>query len=265
MEFGDSGRRFGGDLFEPVRTRRAFEDVVGQVVDRIRSGELREGDMLPGEREMAAGMQVSRPTVRLALRELADAGVIEVRQGRSGGARVRSIWIPESLLEVDSPEWRADEIFGVLEARRAIEPRIAQLAALRATQEHFDEMRRSIELETAASETGDWRKVVQADLLFHRQMWRAAGNPHLEKMMAALSKDLIGALEMAMRTVEDRAWAVEIHERTLAVLMRGDTNETGEVMDEHMSYLEIICEDALGRKRIREVPSFLKSNYPAEK
>jgi GntR family transcriptional repressor for pyruvate dehydrogenase complex len=260
-EVEGNGGRQRGNLFEPVKTRRAFEDVVGQVVDRIRTGELREGDLLPGERELASSMQVSRPTVRLALKELAEAGVIEVRPGRGGGARVSSIWIPARLLEVGAPEWRAEEIFAILEARRTVEPRIAQLAALRAGQEHFDAMRHSIELEAAAAEEGDWRKVVQADLLFHRQMWRAAGNPHLERMMTNLSKDLISALEMAMRTTEDRAWAVEIHERTLAALMRGDMSEIETVMDEHMSYLEIICEDALGRKRVREVPAFLRSEH----
>ncbi|TCJ20101.1 FadR family transcriptional regulator [Rubrobacter taiwanensis] len=253
----EAGRR-GGDLFEPVRTRRAFEAVVGQVVDRIRAGELREGDLLPGERELASSMQVSRPTVRLALKELAEAGVIEVRPGRGGGARVASVWIPERLLEAGAPEWRAEEIFAVLEARRAVEPRVAQLAALRAGREHFEAMRRAIDLEAAAAEEGDWRKIVQADLLFHRRMWRAAGNPHLERMMRDLGRELIPALEMAMRTTEDRAWAVEIHERTLAALMRGEMPGIEAVMDEHMSYLEIICEDALGRRRVREIPDFLK-------
>lgn len=261
VDGGKGSRQVTGELFEPVWTRKAFEGVLGQIVDRIRAGELREGDVLLGERELASRMQVSRPTVRLALKELEEAGIVEVRQGRGGGARIASMWIPEGFLGAEPPEWRADEIFEILEARRTLEPRIAQLAALRATQDDFDEMRRSIELERVASRQGDWRKAVQADLLFHRRMWRAANNAHLEQMMKSLIEKLSFAIDMAMRTTEDRDWALDIQERTLTALMRGGPEEIDEVMDEHMSYLEIICEDALGRRRFREVPAFLKSRY----
>src|SRR5262245_11671119 len=98
------------ELFSPVRTRKSFEDVLSQVVDRIRAGQLSEGDDLPGERRLASIMEVSRPTVRLAIAALADAGVVEVRPGRAGGIRVSSMWIPEGLIN-RTTELRADETF----------------------------------------------------------------------------------------------------------------------------------------------------------
>jgi GntR family transcriptional regulator, transcriptional repressor for pyruvate dehydrogenase complex len=245
-------------LFEPVSTRRAFESVIGQIVDRIRAGELREGSILPGERALAARLQVSRPTVRLALEVLADAGVLEIRSGRSGGARVASIWIPEGLADGARAEPRADEIFKMLEARRAVEPQVAQLAAMRATEEDFQELRRCIELE--ASQLGNWSRMVQADLLFHRQMWRMARNEDLEAMLVMLIDKLTIGLDMAMRTTTDQTEAVAIHERTLEALIRGDMGRIVAVMDEHMAYLEEICEDVLGRKRLREMPTFLRAS-----
>lgn len=244
------------ELFAPVSTRRAFESVIGQIVDRIRAGELREGSVLPGERTLASRLQVSRPTVRLALEVLAEAGVVEIRPGRSGGARVSSIWIPDSLLESARTEPRADEIFQMLEARRTLEPRVAQLAALRATGSDFDELRRCIELE--AAQLGDWSRMVQADLLFHRQMWHMARNQELEAMLVTLIGKLTIGLDMAMRTATDQTAAVAIHEKTLEALMRGEMDHIDAVMHEHMAYLEEICEDVLGRKRLREVPSFLQ-------
>jgi DNA-binding FadR family transcriptional regulator len=243
-------------LFEPVSTRRAFESVVGQIVDRIHAGDLREGSMLPGERTLAARLQVSRPTVRLALEVLAEAGVLEIRPGRAGGARVASMWIPEQLMNGARGEPRADELFQMLEARRAVEPRVAQLAALRATEHDFAELRRCIELE--AAQLGDWSRMVQADLRFHREMWRMARNVELEAMLVALMGKLAIGLDMAMRTTKDQTTAVTIHEKTLAALMRGDMDEIEAVMDEHMAYLEEICEDVLGRRRIREMPPFLR-------
>jgi DNA-binding FadR family transcriptional regulator len=249
--------RVPGALFTPVDNRRAFESVIGQIVDRIRSGELQEGALLPGERVLAASLQVSRPTVRLALEALAEAGVVEIALGRGGGARVTSIWIPDRLVEKASEEPRAEEIFQMLEARRTLEPRVVQLAALRATDAGLDELRRCIELE--ASQLGDWGRMVEADLRFHRQMWRMAGNVELETMLVTLIGKLGIALDMAMRTATDQTTAVAIHERTLEALRRGDMEEIDAVMDEHMSYLEQICEDVLGRRRVREVPAFLRA------
>ena len=80
--------------FVPVGPRRTFEGAVEQIAERIRLGELGEGDRLPSERELAAAMQISRPTVREAVRVLADAGVLSVRPGPTrrhlGGLRATS-------------------------------------------------------------------------------------------------------------------------------------------------------------------------------
>lgn len=244
------------ELFSPVQTRKSFEDVLSQIVDRIRAGQLREGDDLPGERRLAAIMEVSRPTVRLAVAALAEAGVVKVRPGRAGGIRVSSMWIPDSLVNT-STELRVDETFELLEARRTLEPRVAQLAALRGSQEHFTAMRRCIDLQ--ADNADDRRKALQAELLFHRLLWQAAGNSTLEDMLRRLFDQLQAPLDMALRTKTDRTNAVGIHERTLAAVMRGDPDDVAIAMNEHMSHLEQIAEDAFGRKRIRETPAFLGS------
>jgi len=240
----------------PVRTRKAFESVVGQITELIRAGELQEGDALPGERRLAELMEVSRPTVRAAVAELADAGVLEVRPGRAGGIRVSSMWVPDQLVE-SGTELRADRTFELLEARRAIEPRVAQLAALRANEEDFTAMRHSIDLQTENSQ--DRRKAIQAEQLFHRKLWQAAGNEALESMLRKLFDDLAPVMDMALRTEPDRDRAVEIHEHTLATVMRGDAEEIEAGMDEHMSYLEQIAEEAFGRRRLREIPAFLRA------
>jgi GntR family transcriptional regulator, transcriptional repressor for pyruvate dehydrogenase complex len=247
------------ELFAPVRTRKSFEDVLQQIVDRIRSGQLREGDDLPGERRLAAIMEVSRPTVRLAIAALANAGVVEVRPGRAGGIRVNSMWIPDGLVNTTT-ELRVDETFELLEARRALEPRVAQLAALRGTDEHFAAMRHSIELQ-AAHAAEDRRKAIQAEMLFHRLLWQAAGNRTLEDMLRRLFDQLEVVFDMGLRTSTDQTAAVGIHERTLAAVMRGDPEEVEIAMNEHMSHLEQIAEDAFGRKRIRQVPAFLAANH----
>ena len=96
-------RRTPVTLFRPVRTRRTVENVVAQIVEHIKDGELDEGDALPGERQLATQMEVSRRTIRQAIGVLAEAGVLSVQPGPSGGIRVRSIWLPAEMVEQGVP------------------------------------------------------------------------------------------------------------------------------------------------------------------
>jgi GntR family transcriptional repressor for pyruvate dehydrogenase complex len=152
----------------------------------------------------------------------------------------------------------ADQLFAVLEARRTLEPRVAQLAAARGTDAEFQAMKRTIELQW--QHRADRRKIIQLNAQFHRTMWRAASNETLEAAMKVIFRQLDLCLDMAVRTPHDTAESIEIHERTLDALMRGDPEDISIAMDEHMSYLETISESVLGRRRIRAIPDFLQSN-----
>ena len=130
--------------FEPVSSRRTFEEAVEQIAERIKSGDLHVGDRLPSERELAAIMRISRPTLREAVKMLVEAGVLEVRRGQSGGIFVASELIPRDLLR-SRQAIRVSEVAGVLEARRLLEPRVAQLAAVHASEDDFAAMAALIE------------------------------------------------------------------------------------------------------------------------
>ena len=105
--------------FGPVATRRTFEEAVEQIAEKVRAGELHEGDRLPSERELAAQMRISRPTLREAVKALAEAGVLEVRRGQSGGIFVASELVPRELVKT-TLQMRVSEVAGVLEARRLL-------------------------------------------------------------------------------------------------------------------------------------------------
>ncbi|KUI29314.1 FadR/GntR family transcriptional regulator [Mycobacterium sp. GA-2829] len=243
--------------FQPVRTRSVAGDVVGQIVDRLKSGELIVGDILPGERVLAAQMDVSRPTVSAAMARLADAGVLRRRPGRQGNAEIISIWIPEDLVEKPAAvgELEADDIFRVLEARKTLEPRIAQLAAFRATDDDFAALQNSIDL--LAANRDDITKAEQAELLFHRIMWRTARNASLQSMMLGLEKELAPIHDMMLRTPEDYAAGIELHTATLAALKRGEPAEIEEEMYRHLGHFEAIVVDVLQRTPHRQMPAFL--------
>ncbi len=248
--------------FQAVRSRSVAGDVVGQIADRLRSGELKVGDVLPGERVLAAQMDVSRPTVSAAMTRLAEAGILRRRPGRQGNAEIISIWIPDELAEKPSlvGELEADDIFRVLEARKTLEPRIAQLAAFRADDDDFYALQESIDL--LVTNGDDITRAEQAELLFHRIMWRAARNSSLQSMMLGLERELAPIHDMMLRTPEDYAAGIELHTATLAALKRGDPAEIEEEMYRHLGHFESIVVDVLQRTPHRQMPAFLVAGTP---
>src|SRR3954469_15958529 len=247
-------------MFEPVRTRRTFEEAAEQIAHKVRTGELSVGDKLPGERVLAVQMEISRPTLREAVRILVEAGLLEVRRGPGGGMFVAADVVPVELVRERST-MRVGEVAAVLEARRLLEPRVAQLAAVRATDEDFAALGRSIEAMRVICSRGytaeDEDRFLQLDVQFHLALARAAGNPTVETLMRTLIRQLEIARDMAMHGPAVPEWTIDIHERTLAVVRSGDLAEVESVMDEHLAQLERTWEQESARALVRPLPAFL--------
>ena len=247
--------------FEPVATRRTFEEAVEQIAEKVKSGDLAVGQRLPSERELAAQMRISRPTLREAIKTLVEAGVLEVRRGQSGGIFVAAELVPRELLR-SRQEILFGEISGVLEARRLLEPRVAQLAAVHAGEEDFAAMQATIDRQRELAATGDFLRhedlFLQLDLKFHLAMARATRNSTVVQLMRHLFKRLEIARDMAVHAPLVPDWVIDIHERTLAAIRAADFEQIDEVMDEHLAQLEQIWERETGRGLVRPLPDFLQ-------
>ncbi len=243
--------------FHPVRTRKTFEEVIEQITDAIRAGDLPVGSALPSERAIAIQMEISRPTLREAVKVLADLGVLRVVAGSGGGIFVHSDVVPPALLSKRS-ELRIGEVAGVLEARRLLEPRVAQLAAHYGREEDFEALRQVLELEKEATNERD--RFTQLDLRFHMAIARATHNKTIAELVKMLLHNLEIARDMAMRGPHEPEWTIDIHERTLRAILGGDPENIETVMGEHLSLLERLWEQETGRPRLRRPPPFLVAN-----
>jgi DNA-binding FadR family transcriptional regulator len=247
--------------FEPVATRRTFEEAVEQIADKVRSGELSVDDRLPSERELAQQMRISRPTLRETVKVLAEAGVLDVRRGQAGGIFVRSELVPRELLRTRF-EVRVGEVAGVLEARRMLEPRVAQLAAVHAGDDDFLAMQRVIARQRELAAASDFLRnedlFLQLDLKFHLVIARATRNSTIVQLMRQLFRRLEIARDMAVHAPLVPDWVIDIHERTLAAVRAADFPLIDRVMDEHLAQLEQIWERETGRGLVRPLPDFLQ-------
>lgn len=245
-------------LFKPIRTRRTFEEAVEQIARAISSNELRVGDRLPAERVLATQMAVSRPTIREALKVLADAGVIEiVGNGRGGGAYVRSDFVPANLLE-EHANLRVGEVTGVLVTRRLLEPRVAQLAAIHATEADFDRIQRTIDLQAGA--LGERSRFLALDMRFHLQVAQAAHNGTIEALMRVLVRRLEMVQDLALRNKAEAAWetALRDHARVLEAIGSRDPVAAETRLIEHLAILEDAWTEESGWSFHTTLPDFLQ-------
>jgi DNA-binding FadR family transcriptional regulator len=247
-------------VFVPVGPRRTFEGAVVQIAERIRHGDFFAGDRLPSERDLASAMRISRPTLREALKVLIEAGVLEVHAGSSGGIFVASDYVPLDLLRSRS-DLRLNELAGVLEARRMIEPRVAELASLHATEDDYADLQRTIDAQRQLLDQGDVLdhedRFLQLDTQFHLRVARATGNTTISALMRDLLNRLEIARDLALHEPPTPAWVIDVHERTLAAIRSGEHDRIELVMDEHLARMEGAWARSNDQTFVRPVPAFL--------
>ncbi|MFJ7723646.1 FadR/GntR family transcriptional regulator, partial [Rhodococcus erythropolis] len=138
-------------MFQPVARTSASGAVFDQISVKVLAGELAAGEALPSERKLAEAFGVSRPAVREAIQKLAQAGLVEVRQGESTSVRdfrrqAGPELLPQLLVRDGVPDLSV--VRSVLETRELMGPQIAVLAARRISAES------ARELDTAVDQLG---------------------------------------------------------------------------------------------------------------
>src|SRR4051812_119926 len=146
-------------LLAPIEPAGAVEQVVRRLGEAIGAGVLAPGERLPGQIELAETLGVARMTLRQALAVLEDAGLLEVRRGRTGGAFVAASPPPPAL---DPPT--ASQLRALTDWRRAVSGEAAALAALRRTAGELDALREAAAVEAATADAPVYRR---ADARFH--------------------------------------------------------------------------------------------------
>lgn len=161
------------NVFKPIRPKKISEEIVSQIKALISAGELKPGERIPSERDMANMLGVSRPSVREAIMVLEAMGLIESRQG--GGTYVRSL-TENALADPLSAMVEKDPklLQALVEVRKGIESWSAYLAASRATDTEIEHLRSYYqEMERQAS-SGGWDYDI--DTKFHYAITTATHN-----------------------------------------------------------------------------------------
>ena len=213
------------------RSRVAVDAVTRYICSRIERGDLKPGDRLPPERDLAAQLGVSRPTVRTALRSLATMGVLHSKQGAG-------------TFITDGPPALASEPLGLLaalhglsgeglfEARLVLEVGSSALAADRASGDDLAAM--SEEVTGMFASVDEPLAFLRHDVQFHRAVATASRNPVLGVLI-----DMLGGLfyERRRETIQratDLREAAEAHRRIFKAIRAGDREAAIAAMSLHL-------------------------------
>jgi GntR family transcriptional regulator, transcriptional repressor for pyruvate dehydrogenase complex len=207
------------------------ERIAERLVLLIAERQLRPGDKLPSERDLAAMMHVSRPSLREALRALDIMQIVEIRQG--SGTYVKSLK-PEVLVEhfdfvfsLDDPTFAE-----FLEARTMLEPGIAAMAALKATDAELAEI--SACLERTANAVHDPQHFLDADRELHELITAAAHNQIVGRFMATLTRLGLASRQRTVALKGVREESLEDHHAIVAALQRRDPEAASRAMRKHL-------------------------------
>lgn len=173
---GQQEAREESTVFSPVQPVRAYQRIVEQVEAAVLAGDLIAGESLPSERELMRQFEVSRATIREALRVLESRGLVRSRPGNPHGAEVLSF--QTSLLRTPLSHLARVEhisLTDLLQFRMVLEGTATYLAALLRTDEQLAEMQAALEAMAAGAEVG-MAEFTAADLRFHEAVAHASGN-----------------------------------------------------------------------------------------
>jgi DNA-binding FadR family transcriptional regulator len=224
----------GPVALERVSVPKASDILATQLRSRIRSGELAEGAALPAERELALQTGLSRVSVREALRILEIEGLIAIRTGRAGGAKVRRPGRDELSRHLELFIWGRNVAYEQLhEVREALEALAAEGAARRRTEADIAYLHeRTRALEAALDDHG---RYLAANLEWHMAVARASHNDLLIGFMNVLSGviDKATAIE-AFDSPGVRAATLRIHQRILTAIVERDAETARRRMLRHV-------------------------------
>jgi GntR family transcriptional repressor for pyruvate dehydrogenase complex len=213
----------------PIRRSLLYEEVVDRLREFIDVHELKAGDRLMPERELAERLGVSRTSVRQAITALRVLGMVEVRPG-DGAYLVRTEdLIPSLALEVLESE--ADHPM-IWEVREAVETQAARLAAARRSEEDLERMRAALDaMEEAVAAGGEG---VLGDRHFHEAILAAAHNPMLERLFDQLADAIDRTSQSSLSLKGQPPISLDAHRRIYEAIRDSLVPDAGERMRDHL-------------------------------
>ncbi len=226
--------------YEPVVTESVAKQIAEQIRRAITNGTLKVDDKLPTEAELARQFDVSRPTIREALKRLAAKSLIRSRRGPAGGTFVKAPSTEDMSQDLMSSvalmvSLSVFDLTEIAETRHELERVCIRLAVRRRTEAELERMAAEIALQKHESLTDE--EFCASDVRFHRALVDATQNAVMQFQMFTVIEALQPVENMVIFRFRERARTIEQHEKILQALRAQDLARAEEALDEQMVYL----------------------------
>ncbi len=235
------GSRALNDIFSRIEHSRTASDAAAQIEALILEGVLRSGDRLPGERDLAARLEISRPILREALKGLEARGLLTTRPG--GGTHVADIIgevFAPPIMELIGGNRRAAHDY--LEYRREIEGMAAEFAARRATDDDRALLSAIMRRMEEAHERGRFEEEVAIDVEFHTAIGECAHNIVLLHTLRACYRLLSDGVFLSRSAIYSRpgtdADLLAQHRAIYEAVAAGEPDAARRAARDHIDYVE---------------------------
>jgi GntR family transcriptional regulator, transcriptional repressor for pyruvate dehydrogenase complex len=235
-------------MYTPVQSVRVSEQVAGQIEKRILDGELRSGDRLPTERELAEQFQVSRTAVREAMKMLTQKGLVDMRPGRGtiviDGAHEAMQHSIDLVMKLKLGEVGGSD--KLVEVREILEVEIAGLAAARATDKEIAAMHAAVKVMDESLDDAD--AYIVADNNFHAALAEATQNTLILILVNSIVHLLSEQRKQIFETGDGPRRGQFHHKRILESIVKHDPAAARAAMRAHLQQVREDVSAALHRE-----------------
>ena len=217
-------------MLNPVKNIKVYEVIMEEIKDIVKKGELKSGEKLPSERELADKLEVSRTSVREALKVLTMLGLIESKHGE--GNFIKSNF-ENSLLEPLSIVFLliGSKNEDIIELRRIIEPEAAGLAAKNITESELRDLK---EIMKELNNSLDAEICAQLDKKFHYKIAQASGNHLISTIMFSISSLIEKYIDSSrIHNINKKVVKLQ-HEEIYKALESRDSKKASEYVKKHL-------------------------------
>ncbi|MEU5850695.1 FadR/GntR family transcriptional regulator [Saccharopolyspora shandongensis] len=216
------------EALRPLARPRLYEQVVQRLREHVADSGLRVGDRLPPERELAERLGVSRASVKQAIVVLEVQGLVEVRHGGGTYLRRESLDV-EPVAELVARKRRLPD---VLEAREALETKLAELAAQRRTDADLAEI--DAALAAMRREIAEGGLGSEGDRRFHAAITAAAHSSLLADFMRTIATEIAESRQESLRQPNRPGKSLAQHERIAEAIREGNPRAAVTAMRRHL-------------------------------
>ena len=238
-------------MFKAAKASKISDYIVEQIRGAILQGRLKPGDKLPSEKELTEMFQVSKTTLREALRALEVLGFLDIRKGAAGGAFVVEMEMKkahESL--VNFLHFKNISIRHLTEARLVLESYTSVQAARSITNKQLARLKQLIDRSERINQQADPREYRLNEIEFHRIIGSVTGNPILMFILDFVENLLIDTKEILKPGTDFSARVLEAHQLIYQALVEGDPDKARQAM---LGHVRQVSEDLIGLQKERGI------------